>query len=106
MNAEVISIISCVVLTVHSFSAPLSSMPPQPPANISHPPLIPTMPISLMPDSEQLRGHPLTDILSFAGIQSPSNFFSSSMPRLRESCVPYLQNIEPTQVFTVRSALP
>ena len=62
------------------------------------------MPTSLVQDSAQLRGQPLTAIFSLAGISSRSNFFSRAMPMPIESWVPNRQKRLPTQVFTVRSA--
>jgi hypothetical protein len=56
--------------------------------------------------SAQLRGHPETAIFTLAGVQEPHMNFSIFTPSPVESCVPKRHQSVPTQVFTVRSALP
>ena len=62
-------------------------------------------PTSLQVASAQLRGQPETAILTLAGVHEPHMNFSMRMPRPVESWVPKRHQSEPTQVFTVRSAL-
>ena len=52
--------------------------------------------------SAQFLGHPETASLYLCGVQLPHVSFSSSTPIFIESCVPNLQYVFPTQVFTVR----
>jgi hypothetical protein len=63
------------------------------------------IPKSLIVASAQLRGQPLTAILNLCGMKLPQVICSVLMPRPVESCVPNRHHSEPTQVFTVRSAL-
>ena len=62
-------------------------------------------PMSLQVASAQLRGQPETASLTLAGVHEPHMNFSSLTPSPVESCVPKRHQSEPTQVFTVRSAL-
>ncbi len=64
------------------------------------------MPTSLIATSAQLRGQPDTASLTLCGAHILKKAFSRSMPIWVESCVPKRHHSEPTQVFTVRSALP
>src|SRR3546814_9524907 len=63
-------------------------------------------PMSLIVASAQFRGQPLTAILNLWGIHDPQLICSILMPRPVESCVPKRHHSDPTQVFTVRRALP
>src|SRR3546814_18173760 len=63
-------------------------------------------PKSLIVASAQFLGQPLTAILNLCGIQLPQLICSSLTPRPVESCVPKRHHSDPTQVFTVRRALP
>ena len=65
-----------------------------------------TTPTSFTSDSAQFRGQPVTASFILAGISSPWNRVSSSMPSAVESPVPNRQNSCPTQVFTVRKTFP
>jgi hypothetical protein len=56
--------------------------------------------------SAQLRGQPDTASLNLCGIHEPQVSCSSLTPRPVESCVPKRHHWLPTQVFTVRMALP
>ena len=57
----------------------------------------------------KLDGYTITvDVKDHAvnGVHDPQHIFSSFTPRPVESCVPKRHHCEPTQVFTVRIALP
>ena len=62
-------------------------------------------PTSLMPASAQLRGQPLTAILTLCGAYMRHSARSRSLPICVESWVPKRHHSLPTQVFTVRRAL-
>src|SRR6185436_1198477 len=81
-------------------------MPPLPPMCSSYPDSTQTTPRSLIVASAQLRGQPDTASFTLCGCHEPQVVRSSLMPRPVESCVPNRHHSLPTQVFTVRSALP
>ena len=64
------------------------------------------MPTSLIPASAQLRGQPETASLTLCGAAMRSSAFSSATPSAVESCTPKRHHSDPTQVLTVRIALP
>src|SRR3546814_19902225 len=63
-------------------------------------------PKSLIVASAQLRGQPDTAILNLCGIHEPQVICSVLIPSPVESCVPKRHHSDPTQVLTVRNALP
>ena len=81
-------------------------MPPFPATWMSHPLSVAMTPKSLIVASAQFRGQPDTAILVLCGVQLPQVIFSRAMPIAVESCVPKRHHSEPTQVLTVRNALP
>ena len=105
MKAPVYSITSSAVLSLTRKCATSVLMPPLPATYISQPESTPMMPTSLMPASAQLRGQPLTANLTLCGAYMRHIARSRSLPICVLSCVPMRHHSEPTQVFTVRSAL-
>src|SRR3990172_201369 len=105
MYAPAYSSTSSSVLTLQSISVTRTLMPPLPPTCNSQPESTATTPKSLIVDSAQLRGQPLTAIFTLCGVHEPQVIFSSLTPMAVESCVPKRHHSLPTQVFTVRSAL-
>jgi len=77
-----------------------------PPTWISQPDSTATTPKSLIVASAQLRGQPETPSLTLWGVHEPQASFSSRMPISVESWVPKRHHCDPTQVLTVRTALP
>src|SRR5687768_18202754 len=106
MNAAQCSSASSSVATLHNRSVTRTLIPPFPPTCSSYPLSTQTMPKSLIVASAQLRGQPDTAILNLCGIQLPQLIRSILTPSPVESCVPKRHHSDPTQVFTVRSALP
>src|SRR5258708_9946850 len=106
MKAAQDSIASCSVKTLQSRSVARTLIPPLPPTWSSYPLSTQTIPKSLIVASAQLRGQPETAILNLWGIHEPQLIRSILMPCPAESCVPKRHHSEPTQVFTVLSALP
>src|SRR3990170_1222838 len=106
MKAAQYSFTSSVEVTLQSRSVALTLTPPLPPTCNSQPESTATTPKSLIVASAQLRGQPETAILNLCGVHAPQVIFSSAIPMLVESCVPKRHHSDPTQVFTVLSALP
>src|SRR6185437_14384474 len=106
MKAAQNSSTSSDVETLHRRSVARILMPPLPPTCSSQPLSTATTPKSLIVASAQLRGQPDTASLTLCGCQEPQVIFSSAIPIAVESCVPKRHHSDPTQVFTVRSALP
>src|SRR5476651_2553099 len=106
MNAAQYSSTSSSVVTFASRSVTRTVMPPLPPTCRSQPLSVATTPKSLIVASAQLRGQPDTANLVLCGVQEPQVICSRAIPIAVESCVPKRHHSDPTQVFTVRNALP
>src|SRR3990170_1597332 len=106
MKAAQYSFTSSVEVTLQSRSVALTLTPPLPPTCNSQPESTATTPKSLMVASAQLRGQPDTPSLNLCGVHAPQAIFSNWMPRAVESWVPKRHHWLPTQVLTVRIALP
>src|ERR1700712_5279894 len=106
MNAAAYSSTSSAVETLVSRSVTRTLMPPLPATYRSQPLSVAITPKSLIVASAQFRGHPDTAILVLCGVHDPHVIFSSAIPIAVESWVPNRHHSDPTQVFTVRRALP